>query len=190
MMLLCVLNFGCSTVGNQYGYSTKDLNGWEIGRCKDYGSTSYDYKCGESTYSICPCQYYDTSWIGPVPFPYVFPAFLMDKQKDKAFSGVKIRVYESKNSEKEIENFTPLIKLPDGKILRPSRCNKWETHKNIDYKFQECRYDVLVWDLSLFTLLIEGDSPKCKPNHLESKHKITGYYMSFPPPHTTIKLSE
>ncbi|KAF0220175.1 MAG: hypothetical protein FD174_1414 [Geobacteraceae bacterium] len=187
-MLLLILSFGCSTVGDRYGYVTENLNGWEIGRCKDYGSTSYEFKCGESTYSVCPRLYYDTSWIGPVPVPYLFPSFLMEKEKAQALSGVKIRVYTTKGSENETKNLIPAIKSTDGKILPPNGCGKWESNNNIEYRYAECSYDILVWDLPSFTLDINGGSPTCVPPLLKFKRKTTKYYLPFPPPHTPIVL--
>lgn len=188
-MILLALNYGCATVGDQYGYTTKELNGWEITDPKNYSSTTYEYKCAGDYYSICPHLYYDTSWIGPVLFPYIFPAFLLEKNKDKNFSGLKIRTYIPKNSKEETENLSPLIKLSNGQLLRPSGCDKWNTYNGIDYKYADCRFDILVWDRTSFSVMIDW-TPKCNPAPLEFNQKITGYYMPFPPPHTPIFFSD
>jgi hypothetical protein len=188
MLLLLILSFGCSTVGDRYGYVTGNLDGWNTGRCKDYGSISYEFKCGELTYSVCPRQYYDTSWIGPVPFPYLFPAFLMEKNQEKGLSGFKIRVYKNKGNENEAKNLIPAITTSNGKTLQPNGCDKWERNKNIEYAYAECGYDILVWDLPSFTLAAKGGPPTCAPPPLEFKQKIIKYYMPFPPPHTPIVL--
>lgn len=178
MILMVTLTFGCSIAGNRYTYVPSDPKEWQISRCEIYGGPCYGFKCGEYTYWVIPHIYRDIKWIGPFPFPYVFPFFLAGR--DTNFDLMKFYLYANKDSTSESVDFVPLLKRPDGSTLRPSGCSTWKTAPSWGHKEVLCRYDALFWDLPSFTLSIDGQLSQCSPSPIEFIQAVKPFYDPIP----------
>jgi len=168
----------CSTIGHEYSYISNKPTEWN----EKYNT--YTYTCGEFEYTIRPGLSFDMSWVSPLPlFPYVFPAYLLKKDTNSQFSRIRISRSIKNKPSKELENVIPIIKLLDNKIIRPSFCEKWTQYKT-KYEieeFSECRYDVLVWDESSYSLSFEGLTNSCQLPSLVFKQQIRKFYTACPP---------
>jgi len=168
----------CSIIAHDYSYISSESTEWKE------NNNTYTFQCGEMEYSIRPEGTIDTLWASPLPiFPYVFPAFLLNKDTDTQFSRISITRRIGNNPDKELETIIPIIKLADNKMISPAFCDKWTQYK-IKSGIQEystCRFNALVWDVPSYTVLFEGKMSSCQLPSLGLKQQIRKFYMACPP---------
>jgi hypothetical protein len=178
IMLSIIMISGCSAAGNEYTFIPNDAKDLITSPSKVYyNSTAYGFKCGDSTFWLCPKTNTDISWIGPVLFPYVFPSSLFGDEPDKRFDYLAIRFYTDKDDFSVLEKFTPLLKLPNGNTIRPSACKEEKITEGLDCV--HCEYDILAREHPSFTLLLESNMYQCIPKSIEFKRQTMPFYTPF-----------